>query len=96
MRRGTRSKRDTVILKALDADRNIVEQHEWSIEEYYDGTHDIIDSDEYRAAKGIRWIEGQILDSSGKAAQEFWNRYSRTGRYESGKAVHADGTVTED
>jgi hypothetical protein len=89
-------KRETAELEAFDADGNVVEQLELTLEEYYQGLHDLVDKDEYRAARGIVVIEGRLFDPAGMLVQEFSNRYSDSGAYIGGKTVHADGTVNED
>lgn len=73
-----------------------MEQHELSLEDYYQGLHELIDSDDYRATRGIVLIEGELFDPAGNRAQEFRNRYGEDGAYVGGKTVFADGTVNED
>ena len=89
-------KREIAELEAIDADGNVVEQLELTLEDYYQGLHDLVDKDEYRAARGIVVIEGRLFDPAGRLDQEFRNRYSDSGAYVGGRTVHADGTVNED
>lgn len=85
-----------VILVARARNGAEIERHELPVDNYYEDLHQIIDSDEYRAKRGIVTLEGQLFDSAGKLSQEFWNRYAADGSYEGGRTVHADGTVNED
>jgi hypothetical protein len=96
MARPKTRKREVVELRAFNAHGELVETAELSLEEYYQGLHDLIDKDAYRAARGITAIEGRIVGPSGKVDQEFQNGYSTEGAYDGGRRVHADGTVDED
>ncbi|MDD9965653.1 MAG: hypothetical protein OXR73_05465 [Myxococcales bacterium] len=91
-----RRKTEVVELRAFRADGTLVEELEMSVEDYYEGVHDLIDKDEYRAAHGIAVIEGRVYDPAGKLDQEFLNRYSDSGAYAGGRTAFADGTVNED
>jgi hypothetical protein len=89
-------KRGVVEIRALDAAGNVVEHLNLALEEYYEGLHQLIDQDTYRARGGLVAIEGRVYSSAGKLEQEYRNRYSPTGAYLGGRTVHADGTVNED
>ncbi len=89
-------RREVAELNAYNANGELVEAVTLSLEDYYQGLHDLIDKDEYRATLGIRVIEGKLFGPAGKLDQEFRNRYSETGAYAGGRTVHADGTVNED
>jgi len=93
---GRHQKRSVAILVAKRSDGAEVERHEMSLHDYYEELHDIIDSGEYRASRGIAVLEGRLWDSDGKLVQEFRTRYRPDGAYEGGRVVHADGTVNED
>ena len=86
--------RNCVLLCAYDGDA-IVERHEPSYEEYYQERISLIDSNDYRAAKGIRRVTGEVYDSKGRLRQRFETVYGTDGRYLNGRAVHDDGTVIE-
>jgi hypothetical protein len=90
-----KKKRAVAVLAAQASDGTEVERHELSLEEYYQGLHELIDRGEYRSKRGITFIEGTLYDPSGKVFQEFRNRYGKDGRYLGGRTVHADGTVNE-
>lgn len=92
----TRERRDVAVLTARSRDGRIVEQHELSLEDYYQGLHDLIDSNDYRSARGIVIVEGALFDPDGKLDQEFQNHYADDGAYAGGRTVFADGTVNED
>src|SRR4051812_5471550 len=96
MRGKRKGKRDSTVLVARTKDGNEVERHELSLQEYYQGIHQLIDSSEYRASRRITVIEGQLFDPAGNLFQEFRNMYTTDGAYEGGRTVHADGTVNED
>ena len=91
-----RKRGDVAVLTARSRDGHVVEQCELSLEDYYQGLHDLIDSNEYRAARGIVIIEGELFDPDGKRDQEFRNQYGDDGAYTGGRTVFADGTVNED
>ncbi len=91
-----RTRRDVVILAARSQNGRVVEQCELSLEDYYQGLHDLIDSNEYRSARGIVVLEGELFDPDGKLEQKFRNQYGADGAYIGGRTVFADGTVNED
>jgi hypothetical protein len=84
------------ILTARGRDGQVVEHVELTLEDYYQGLHDLIDNDEYRSVRCIVLIEGELFDPDGKLDQEFRNRYGEDGAYIGGRTVFADGTVNED
>jgi hypothetical protein len=88
--------REKAILTARSRDGHVVEQVELSLEDYYQGLHDLIDSNEYRSARGIVLIEGELFDLDGKLDQEFRNHYGEDGAYIGGRTMFADGTMNED
>ncbi len=87
--------RSRVILIAADANGNLVEEIDIPFEAYYDDGVSVVDSEDYRTAKGIRKLSGKIYDSKGNLQQSFENEYSTDGALAKSRAVHADGTVTE-
>ena len=86
----------TVELEAFDETNHLVLQTSLSVDEYYDGSHPLIDDGEFRAKRGIRHLRGRVFDLDGKLDQEFTNEYGPDGEYLRSSAVFADGTVTED
>jgi len=87
--------RNTVILVAGDRKGATVERVTLSLEDYYEELHPIIDSDAYRAERGVRQIHGEVFGAKGNLTQTFDNRYAADGRFVGGRAVHEDGTVIE-
>jgi hypothetical protein len=78
-RRNERSLRSLAVLVAKRSDGTEVERHEMALSDCYEELHQIIDSSEYRAARGIRVLEGLLHDSAGKTVQEFQNRHAADG-----------------
>ncbi len=85
--------RSLVFLVAEDANGKTLERREVSYDAYYDGGIDVVDSNAYRADRGIRRLKGEIYDSSGSLQQSFENRYSKDGRCLGSRIVFADGSV---
>ena len=92
----TNMMKEVAWLRAYRVDGALVEEAEISLADYYQGLHDLIDQDDYRAARNITIVEGQLYDHNGKLEQTFRNRYSERGEYVGGRTVFADGTVNED
>ena len=88
--------KNEVVLVAFDRNDAVVEEQRMSYEDYYEGLPELIDSNLYRASRGIRRITGSVYNSKGELEQDFDNKYSEKGEYLRGRAVHADGTVIED
>ena len=86
----------TVRLRAFDKSHKEVSKLKLPIDDYYDNSHPLIDDDEYRRKRAIRFVHGQIFDHEGKFDQEFKNEYDSNGVYVRSKIIHADGTVIED
>jgi hypothetical protein len=91
-----KSPRSKVLLVAFDEEGSVVERLEISYDDYYSGATQIVDSNSYRAEKGIRRMTGEVYGSKGNLQQTFDNHYSEDGRYVRSRAVHEDGTVIED
>ena len=75
--------------------REVVEQADFSVEDYYDGSCELIDSNEYRERRGIRVLTGEIFDLKGRVDQSFETSYSERGEIVRSRAVFADGQVIE-
>jgi len=88
--------KDIVLLVAYDSDGEVVEETNLSYFDYYEELHPLIDEDEYRSDFGIRKLARKIYDDDGKLQQEFEVFYTKDGAYQRSRAVHEDGTVTED
>jgi hypothetical protein len=88
--------RSKVLLAAYDQDGAIVEERELAYDDYYGGINGIVDSNAYRAEKGIRRMKGEIYGAKGNLQQTFEVQYSHDGSYVKSRAVHEDGTVIED
>jgi hypothetical protein len=89
------SPRSRVFLIARDMGETIVDQWELSYDDYYEGTTPVIDSDEYRSTRGIRYLEGEVYGSKGNLQKKFVTKYDERGMCIGGRAVHEDGTVIE-
>jgi hypothetical protein len=87
--------RNIILLTCYAADEHVVDSIKLSYHEYYDGSPEVIDSEEYRASRGITRLTGEIYDSTSKLQQSFENRYNERGEYVGGRAVHADGTIID-
>jgi hypothetical protein len=95
--RGMASKnpRSTVILVAVDQGGAMVEPVTLSFDDYYGESHPIIDSQAYRAERGIRQIHGEVFGMKGNLMQSFDNRYAVDGKLVGSRIVQEDGTVIE-
>ena len=87
--------RSRVFIVAYDADDRVVLREVLSFYDYYEELHPLIDEDEYRAARAIRRMTGEIYDSDAKLTQCWENFYDERGEIIGGRGVHDDGTVTE-
>ncbi len=90
-----RNPRNKVFLIAFNRDGQIVESRELTYEQYYDQINPIVDSDAYHAEMGIRRLTGEIYGPTGNLAQKFEVEYNEVGHLVRGRAVHEDGTITE-
>ncbi len=90
------TKRAVAELRALDAAGALVESLTLSLEDYYARRHGLIDTDEHRAARGVRQLEGELYSPTGAIFQRFRNSYSESGAYIGGRTQYEDGTVSED
>ncbi len=95
MARKQKNPRECVVLRASSADGTEVESQTIDVHEYYDDSCELIDSDEYRRARGIRLLRGLIYSPDGVLDEDFENRYDELGRLEYGRVVWADGKVDE-
>ncbi len=87
--------KNQVILVAFDGKDAVVHEQVLSYVDYYEGLPELIDSNDFRASKGIRRVTGKIYDGEGVLDQSFDNHYSDRGEYLSSRVVHSDGTVIE-
>ncbi|QDU57061.1 hypothetical protein [Aeoliella mucimassa] len=85
-----------VLLTAKSSRGSVVEEQQINYDMYFGDGVKLIDSAEYRAARGIARVHGEIYDSAGSLQQTFDNVYDNMGKYSGGKTVHDDGTVIED
>ncbi len=83
------------ILEAFDAAREPVLKMIMPYFDYYEELHPLIDDDEYRRERNIRYLHGQLYNDDAKLVQDFQCEYDATGAYIGGRTVHEDGTVTE-
>ena len=96
MRKTGKTHTNEVILVAFDRNGDVVEEQTISYEDYYEGLPEVIDSNQYRASKGITRVTGRLYGRNGTVDQDFDNQYSETGQYVRSRIVHGDGTVIED
>jgi len=89
-------RRSVALLQASDLGDVLVERIEMSLESYYDELHPVVDSHEYRAARGVRRLKGWLYDSGGVVVQEFENEYDVKGSLTRSREMHDDGTVVEE
>jgi hypothetical protein len=88
--------RSRVMMTAFDGNGAEVERFDVHYDEFYGGSLPVVDSGEYRQSRGIRRLTGEVFDRKGDLQESFQNEYADDGRYVKGRAVFADGTVTED
>ena len=92
----THNAQGRVLLRAETDEGIVVERLELSYDDYYSDGTPLVDSNAYRAQRGIRRLKGEIFGSGGNLLQSFENQYSVDGRYMHGRTVHEDGTVVVD
>ena len=68
--------RGIAILTALRADGSEAETLEIQLPNYDDGGIELLDSDEYRASRSIRIVQGRIVDLEGNVRREFVSEYA--------------------
>jgi hypothetical protein len=83
-------------LIAYDAEGKKVLQRNMSLEKFYEGLDELIDSNDYRRERGIVRVSGKLYDSRGVLVQDFENQYGTDGKYRRGRAQFENGTVQED
>jgi len=79
--------REMAILSGYDVEDNVVITEKLSVHDYYDGSHPMIDDEEYRKANSIKYIIGLIYDLDGRLDQKFKNQYDRNGELLSSEDV---------
>lgn len=84
------------LLRGFDADGQVVVTESLQLDVYWDESHPLIDSNEYRATRCIAKIDGILFGDNGQRLQHFENRYGSSGEYLGGRIEHEDGTVNED
>jgi hypothetical protein len=65
-------------------------------DEFYDASPPVIDSSDYRARLGVLRVTGEIYNSKGELQSHFETFYDNKGKHVRSRAVHQDGTITED
>ena len=89
-------RRRRALLQGFDADGQVVVSESLALDTYWDESHPLIDSNEYRVTHGIARVDGDLFGDEGQLLQHFENRYGSTGEYLGGRIEHQDGTVNED
>ncbi len=88
--------RESAILVGYNSAGAIVFDETISIHAYYDASHSWDDTENVKSM-GLTRLTGKLIDSGGKVLQEFESAFSAdTGEYIGGKAIHDDGTRTQD
>ncbi len=84
-----------VVLRAFDSGGSLVAEETVGVDEYYDDVSPLIDDDQYRRNLGVVLILGKLYDWDGNLGQDMEMHYDANGDCCRIRAVHADGTVTE-
>jgi hypothetical protein len=87
--------RNEARITAFAEDGKLVREIRLSLDEYYEDGIELIDSSVSRQKSGIRSVKGELLDGQGRLTQQFENQYDATGRLVHSRAVHDDGTISE-
>ena len=87
--------RDVAILRGFDADDALVFEQTLAFFDYYEELHDVIDSEPFRAERGIMKLVGDLFDDNGVHVQHFENQYTESGEMVGGFIRHDDGTITK-
>jgi hypothetical protein len=87
--------RNVVLLTAFGDMTECIEEARLSIDEYYEESHELIDSSGYRCTKSIRVVKGEIYNDRGRLVQSFESQYNEAGILTRNRTVHEDGSVTE-
>lgn len=90
------SRESTAELTGFDENRAEVFTTTLPLSKYYEGRLAILDSDDYRKGRGIRYLRGKLFDSRGRLVEDFENRYGVAGEYVGGRVRFDDGTMQED
>lgn len=62
-------------MEAFDSEGQVVERFSLSYDLFYEELHPLIDSDAFRAERGIRRVKGTIYNSKGSVQSQFDNLY---------------------
>ena len=87
--------RNVVVLTAFGDVNERIEEVRLSVDEYYEESHELIDSGVYRRTKNIRIIKGEIYNDRARLVQSFESQYNDAGVMTRNRTVHEDGSVTE-
>ena len=96
MVRRKQNRKGKVLLVALSAHGDVIEELEVSYEDFYAGLFPLVDDDAYRSDRGIRALKGDIFDPSGNLQQTFENRYGEKGELVKRHIIFGDGRVVDD
>jgi hypothetical protein len=88
--------RSKVVLTAFGDAGAIVDQVVVDYDDFYGQTNTLIDDSERIKKENIYAITGEIYESSGELQSTFVNFYDANGLYVRSRAIHANGTVTQD
>jgi hypothetical protein len=84
------------MLVARDSSGGIVAQITLRLSAFYDTSHPLIDSSEYRRTKSIAVLHGRLHGVHGQVLEEFENQYDPHGQYINGWSRYSDGTILGD
>ena len=93
--KGKKNPKSLALLTGYDAAGSSVYEEEMSLDEYYDGTHEVIDSSQFRRNRKIVRVIGRLYNFKGRLIQEFENEYGPDGVLSHQKTRYEDGTVIE-
>jgi hypothetical protein len=93
--RASKAPRGVVQLRAYDKNGGTVKQLNVPINDYYDRSTKMIDSNVYRKQHGILRITGKIFDFRGHLEQQFEIWYWPTGSLKRLREEHEDGTIND-
>lgn len=91
---GRRSYRNQARVTALNAKDEVVGETLLSLDDYYDGSCEVIDSAAYRRKARVRVVKGELYDPKGKMFQSFENQYDSKGAIQHTRVVYSDGERT--
>ena len=87
--------RNQALLVAKGSAGEVILELKMSLDDFYDQSAEMIDSNEFRRARGIRGVEGEIRGPKGQLSQTFENLYDETGRLRHNRTTYEDGSLID-